>query len=71
MKTQEFIDSRELARLVRTHGGILGAIEYGVHSESIVDQEMATAWQTVEAQYRTLRPNLSVVGRMLRAAALR
>ncbi len=71
MKTKELIDSRELARLVRTHGGILGAIEYGVHSESIADEEMATAWRTIEAQYRTLRPGLSVVGRMLRAASPR
>jgi hypothetical protein len=71
MKTKELIDSREVARLVRAHGGILGAIEYGVHSESIADEEMATAWCTIEAQYRTLRPGLSIVGRMLRAAAPR
>ena len=71
MKTKELIDSRELVRLVRTHGGILGAIEYGVHSDSIADDEMATAWRTIEGQYKSLRPNLSVVGRMLRASAPR
>jgi len=62
------VDARELARLVRMHGGILGAIEYGVRSTEISDPELATAWRQIERQYQALRPALSIVGRVLAKA---
>lgn len=65
----ESIDARELRELVRMYGGVLGAIEYGVRSEGISDPELATAWQSVEDRYQALRPNLTVLGRMLKTAA--
>lgn len=69
LETMSRVTVRELGRLVRTHGGILGAIEYGVRSESIEDPEIASAWRRVEEQYFHLRPNLSVLSRVLRAAS--
>lgn len=60
--------TRELAQLTRTYGGVLGAIEYGVQSDSIMDPEVASAWRRIEQQYAQLRPNLAIVGRVLRAA---
>ncbi len=59
---------RQLDRLVRTHGGVLGAIESGVRSESILDPELASAWRRVEQQYAEMRPNIVVVGRVLKAS---
>ncbi|MFN8628846.1 MAG: hypothetical protein U0838_00565 [Chloroflexota bacterium] len=66
--TRPGLDARELARLVRAHGGILGAIEYGVRSSEIDDPELATAWRQIERQYQSMRPGLSVVGRVLAKA---
>lgn len=59
---------RELDRLVRAHGGVLGAIEAGVRSGAIDDPEVASAWRRVEKQYAEMRPNIVVVGRVLRAS---
>jgi hypothetical protein len=59
---------RQLDRLVQTHGGVLGAIEAGVRSGAIDDPEIASAWRRVEQQYAEMRPNIVVVGRVLRAA---
>jgi hypothetical protein len=59
---------RQLDRLVRAHGGVLGAIESGVRSGSIDDPEVANAWRRVEQQYAEMRPNIVVVGRVLRAS---
>lgn len=63
------LDRKEVVRLVRTHGGVLGAIEYGLRSSDIEDPELANAWRRVEDQYGDLRPNLSVLGRILRPKA--
>ena len=54
-----------LADLVQTYGGILGAIEYGVHAQEIIDPEIANAWAQIEKQYAVMSPNLSVVARIL------
>jgi hypothetical protein len=59
---------RQLDRLVRSHGGVLGAIEAGVRSGTIDDPEIASAWRRVEQQYAEMRPNVVVVGRVLRAS---
>jgi len=59
---------KDVASLVRTYGGILGAIEYGVRSEEIADPEIANAWREIERQYRQMSPNLSVVARILHKA---
>lgn len=59
---------RQLDRLVRLHGGVLGAIEAGVRSGAIDDPEIASAWRRVEQQYAEMRPNIVVVGRVLRAS---
>ena len=58
-----------MAELVRNHGGILGAIEYGVASTEIADPEIANAWRQIEIRYRQLRPSLSTVSRVLKKAA--
>jgi hypothetical protein len=59
---------RQLDRLVRTHGGVLGAIEAGVRSGLIDDPEIASAWRRVEEQYAEMRPNIVVLGRVMRAS---
>ena len=69
MTTSKSIDRNELRDLVRMYGGVLGAIEYGVRSDSISDPELATAWQRVEERYQEIRPNLTVLGTMLKTAA--
>jgi hypothetical protein len=55
----------ELADLVQTYGGILGAIEYGVRAGEIADPEIANAWGQIEKQYQLMSPNLSVIARLL------
>jgi hypothetical protein len=62
------LDQRSLADLVRNHGGILGAIEYGVSADDIEDPELASAWRRVVEQYAALRPNLAVINRGLTQA---
>jgi hypothetical protein len=59
---------RQVDRLVRTHGGVLGAIEAGVRSGLIDDPEIASAWRRVEEQYAEMRPNIVVLGRVMRAS---
>lgn len=66
---QQQYENRELADLVRNHGGILGAIEYGVTSDDIADPEIANAWRQIEGRYHEIRPALSTVSRVLKKAA--
>ncbi len=68
MTTDRIATVRQLDRLVRTHGGVLGAIEAGVRSAAIDDPEIANAWRRVEEQYAGMRPNIVVLGRVLRAS---
>jgi hypothetical protein len=68
MDEQQY-ETRELADLVRNHGGILGAIEYGVTSRDIADPEIANAWKQIEGRYQEMRPSLSTVSRVLKKAA--
>lgn len=60
------LDNRAVADRVRNHGGILGAIEYGLSSEDIADPELANAWRQLESRYAEIRPTLSVIGRVLK-----
>ena len=59
------LSAAQLADLVQTYGGILGAIEYGVRSVEISDPEIANAWAEIGKQYRAMSLNLSVVARIL------
>lgn len=68
MAVDRITSVRGLDRVVRTHGGVLGAIEAGIRSGQIDDPEIASAWRRVEQQYAEMRPNIVVVGRVLRAA---
>ena len=65
---QRPLGTKDIAGLVRTYGGVLGAIEYGVRSADIADPEIANAWSEIERQYRQMSPNLSVVARILHKA---
>jgi hypothetical protein len=55
----------ELARLIRRHGGILGAMEFGVFARDIDDPELANAWRQLEDGYSKIRPALLLVGQVL------
>jgi hypothetical protein len=59
------LTAKDLAGLVRTYGGVIGAIEYGVAADSIADPEIANAWRQIERQYQVMSPSLSVVARIL------
>ena len=59
------LDNRSIAHAVRNHGGILGAIEYGLKAEEIADPELANAWRQLESDYAAIRPTLTVIGRVL------
>jgi hypothetical protein len=62
------LDNRAVAESVRNHGGILGALEYGLAADDIADPELANAWRQLEDRYATLRPMLTVIGRVLKPA---
>ena len=62
------LTNRDLAHWVRTYGGILEALEHGINEDRIDDPELANAWRRLTEQYAELRPNLSLVNRMLTAA---
>ncbi|MEI7745345.1 MAG: hypothetical protein WCK58_16540 [Chloroflexota bacterium] len=65
MPTANRFTTRDIANLVRTYGGVLGAIEYGVTADRIDDQELASAWRRLEEHYESLRPILTIVNRTL------
>ena len=69
MTHRKSIDRSELRELIRMYGGVVGAIDDGVRSEAISDPELATAWRRVEERYQDIRPNLTVLGAMLKTAA--
>jgi hypothetical protein len=65
MIRQKAYDRQELARLVRMHGGVLGAMEFGVFARDIEDPELANAWRQLAEGYSQLRPALLLVGQIL------
>lgn len=68
VSTASRFTTRDIANLVRTYGGVLGAIEYGVTADQIDDQELASAWRRLEERYETIRPALAIVNRTLSQA---
>ena len=64
MKSDRY-DRQDLARLVRQHGGVLGAMEFGVFARDIEDPELANAWRQIEDSYSAMRPALQVVSQLI------
>jgi hypothetical protein len=62
------LTNKDLANWVRTYGGIIEALEHGITSERIDDPELANAWRRMTEQYAAMRPNMSIVNRMLSAS---
>jgi hypothetical protein len=64
------MSSTDLARLVRSEGGVMGALDYGVRSTDIADPEIASLWRRIEELYDELRPSLSLAQRLLYKARM-
>lgn len=59
---------RRFARKVRWEGGVLNAIDYGMHSNDVPDAQIALTWAEAEDLYGRLRPILSRLDEFLEAA---
>lgn len=57
---------KTLADKVAWEGGVLGALEYGVSADQILDPEAASLWRRLESLYNDLRPAMWQMERMLR-----
>ena len=60
-------DRELLGYKVRWEGGVVSALEYGIHSDDIADPELAALWAHLEALYAEMRPLIVEVGRLIRA----
>lgn len=56
MTRQTELTIKTLADKVAWEGGVLGALEYGVSADQIMDPEAASLWRRIESLYNELRP---------------
>lgn len=59
---------RRLAERVEWEGGVIEALEYGIHSGDIDDPEVATVWRRMEQLWLELRPAVRQIERTLDGA---
>ncbi len=52
---------RRFARKVRWEGGVLGAIDYGLHRSDVPDEDLADTWARIEDLYAEMAPLVAKV----------
>lgn len=62
----ESMDRMRLAQKVEWEGGVLAAMEYGIHAEQIDDGEVRRVWDALERAYRELTPLVDRINSLLR-----
>jgi hypothetical protein len=69
--SEPFKDRAAVAAKVEWEGGIIEALEYGIHAADMPagDTGLTAAWQALEDAFDALQPLAATVGDMLEAAA--
>ena len=67
--TREKYDRDLLASKIRWEGGVIAALDYGLHPEDIGDPELRSAWERLQRLHAEIRPLIRDFERRLRAPA--
>jgi hypothetical protein len=60
-----------LASKIRWEGGVLAALDYGLHPDDIGDPELRSAWERLQQLHAEIRPLVRDFERRLRAPVSR
>lgn len=59
------LNNEQLANKIDWEGGIIAAIEWGIHAGDIEDPEVASLWAEIEVGYSLLYPAFSRLNELL------